>query len=195
MNFFFVLSGFVLCWSYFHSRDHASLKRSVIKRWPRLAGPVLITTLASYCLFKLGAYHFSEAALLTKSPWLGTFALSGWTPEFTPNIFKAIIQGITTFFSGDATYNSNLWTMQPEFLGSLVVFLLGALIVSIFSLQYVILLAPLFLVWALGTNMYFFPFVLGLFLAAWMAGSSKTRTMELAIALGFFCFRPIAAWI
>ena len=185
VNFFFVLSGFVLCWSYFHSRDHASLKRSVIKRWPRLAGPVLITTLVSYCLFKLGAYHFSEAALLTKSPWLGTFALSGWTPEFTPNIFKAIIQGMTTFFSGDATYNSNLWTMRPEFLGSLVVFLLGALVVSIFSLQYVILLAPLFLVWALGTNMYFFPFVLGLFLAAWMADSSKTRTMGLAIALVF----------
>ena len=185
VNFFFVLSGFVLCWSYFHSRDHASLKRSVIKRWPRLAGPVLITTLASYCLFKLGAYHFSEAALLTKSPWLGTFAFAGWTPEFTPNIFKAIIQGMTTFFSGDATYNPNLWTMRPEFLGSLVVFLLGALVVSIFSLQYVILLAPLFLVWALGTNMYFFPFVLGLFLAAWMAGSSKTRTMDLAIALVF----------
>jgi peptidoglycan/LPS O-acetylase OafA/YrhL len=146
---------------------------------------VLITTLASYCLFKLGAYHFSEAALLTKSPWLGTFAFAGWTPEFTPNIFKAIIQGITTFFSGDATYNSNLWTMRPEFLGSLVVFLLGALIVGIFSLQYVILLAPLFLVWALGSNVYFFPFILGLFLAAWMVSQSKTRTMGLAIALVF----------
>jgi len=185
VNFFFVLSGFVLCWGYFHHRDHASLKRSVIKRWPRLAGPALVTTLTSYCLFKLGAYHFSEAALLTKSPWLGTFAFAGWTPEFTPNIFKAIIQGITTFFSGDATYNANLWTMRPEFLGSLVVFLLGALMVGIFSLRYIILLAPLFLVWALGTNVYFFPFVLGLFLAAWMVGRAKTRTMGLLIALIF----------
>jgi len=185
VNFFFVLSGFVLCWGYFHSQDHASLKRSVIKRWPRLAGPVLVTTLVSYCLFKLGAYHFPEAALLTKSPWLGTFALAGWTPEFTPNIFKAIIQGLTTFFSGDATYNSNLWTMRPEFLGSLVVFLLGALMVGIFSLQYAIVLAPLFLVWALGTNVFFFPFVLGLFLAAWMASQSNKRKIGLATALFF----------
>lgn len=185
VNFFFVLSGFVLCWGYFHHRDHASLKRSVIKRWPRLAGPVLVTTVVSYCLFKLGAYHFSEAALLTKSPWLGTFAFAGWTPEFTPNIFKAIIQGLTTFFSGDATYNSNLWTMRPEFLGSLVVFLLGSLMVGIFSFQYAIVLAPLFLVWALGSNVYFFPFVLGLFLAAWMVSQPKIRTMGLSIALVF----------
>jgi len=183
VNFFFVLSGFVLCWGYFHHRDHASLKRSVIKRWPRLAGPVLVTTVVSYCLFKLGAYHFSEAALLTKSPWLGTFAFAGWTPEFTPNIFKAIIQGLTTFFSGDATYNSNLWTMRPEFLGSLVVFLLGSLMVCIFSFQYVVVLTPLFLVWALGSNVYFFPFVLGLFLAAWIAIQSNTRRIGLVIAL------------
>lgn len=100
VNFFFVLSGFVLCWSYFHSKDQASLKRSIIKRWPRLAGPVLVTTMVSYCLFKLDAFHFSEAAQLTKSPWLATFAFAGWTPEFEPNIFKAMIQGLTTFFQG-----------------------------------------------------------------------------------------------
>ena len=81
--FFFVLSGFVLCWSFFGNGDLERLKLAFFKRLPRLMGAVTVTTVGSYLLFRLGLYQFQEAARLSGSPWLATFANSGWTPRFS----------------------------------------------------------------------------------------------------------------
>jgi peptidoglycan/LPS O-acetylase OafA/YrhL len=56
--FFFVLSGFVLCWSYFHTGNLNLLKVALFKRLPRLAAPVLITTCTSFMLFYFGLYFW-----------------------------------------------------------------------------------------------------------------------------------------
>src|SRR3974390_1554992 len=45
--FFFVLSGFVLTRSFLLSGDANQIFRNAIKRWPRLAFPVLIAVLLS----------------------------------------------------------------------------------------------------------------------------------------------------
>ena len=78
--FFFVLSGFVLTRYLFISGDASRIFLGALKRWPRLALPVLITVLFSWLLFKLNLYFFHEAASITQSPWLARFAYAYETP-------------------------------------------------------------------------------------------------------------------
>lgn len=166
VNFFFVLSGFVLCSSYFKTGELEILKLGVIKRLPRLVGPVIVTTVASYFLFKFGGYYFVEASNITKSSWLAGFAYSGWTDDFSPSITKAAIQGLTTFFTGEANYNSNLWTMKPEFIGSILVFGIASLLYSVIKLKKPWVIFCIFAIWGLSTYPYLLPFIVGLFLSA-----------------------------
>src|SRR3954453_15728030 len=127
--FFFVLSGFVLTRAFLLRGGYEVIVRGVLKRWPRLVGPVLAVTLLSWLLFQVDAYFFSEAAALIGSPWLGTFANA--YPDgnaFTPTLASAVAQGLLTFFRGDHYYDTSLWTMKYEFIGSFVAFGLAALV-------------------------------------------------------------------
>jgi peptidoglycan/LPS O-acetylase OafA/YrhL len=165
VNFFFVLSGFVLCWSFFKNEDVKKLKLAAIKRFPRLTGPILVTTVVSYCLFIWGGYFFSEAGALSKSSWLSTFAYTEWTPAFHPSIYQAIIQGVTVCLTGESGYNSSLWTMRPEFFGSILVYFIAAFRTLKLRAGY-LFIAFLFLVAiALKIYIFFIPFLIGLFLA------------------------------
>ena len=130
VNVFFVLSGFVLSRKFFLDQDNAFIVKNAVRRYPRLALPVLISVIVSYLLFHFGLYHFTEAANVSGSPWLAKFGYA-YDKPFTPSLLEAIKQGaFFTFFKGDASYNSSLWTMRYEFFGSFMVFgaclLLGA---------------------------------------------------------------------
>jgi peptidoglycan/LPS O-acetylase OafA/YrhL len=128
VTLFFVLSGFVLTRRFLTSGDPQIIVRGAIKRWPRLAGPVVVTTLTSWLLFKLGLYHFGEGGAITGSPWLSKFAYAFDAP-FEPSIWGSFSQGaFLTFFRGDSFYDSSLWTMRCEFIGSFVSFALALLI-------------------------------------------------------------------
>jgi peptidoglycan/LPS O-acetylase OafA/YrhL len=129
VTLFFVLSGFVLTRRFLTSGDQHIIVRGIIKRWPRLAGPVVVTTLTSWLLFKLGLYGFAEGGAMTGSPWLSKFA-SAFDVPFEPSIWDSVSQGaFLTFFRGDFFYDSSLWTMRYEFIGSFVSFGLAMLIV------------------------------------------------------------------
>jgi peptidoglycan/LPS O-acetylase OafA/YrhL len=122
LTLFFVLSGYVLTRRYFEFGDNRILLRSAVKRWPRLMGPVLLVVLASYVLFKLDLYRFGQAGAISGSWWLIKF---GYAYDLKPPIefWDALRQGaFLTFFRGDFYYDSSLWTMQPEFIGSFIVF-------------------------------------------------------------------------
>lgn len=127
---FFVLSSYVLVKRYFQTRKAQDLLLGAIKRLPRLAGPVLVTTLASCIVFKLDLYFFEDAATITQSDWLGRFGnasrvLSPETASFT----DAFLQGAwRTFIYGDKYYDSSLWTMTVEFWGSMLAFALAPII-------------------------------------------------------------------
>lgn len=164
VHFFFVLSGFVLCWAYFSTGDLSRLKEGFFKRLPRLAAPVLITTIASFFLFYFGLYYFEGASKISESTWLASFG-GALRPGFEPNLYEAIRQGLTTFVTGDANYNINLWTMKPEFIGSMVVFMVGAFISIVLSFAYLSISFLLFSIWALGAYADVFPFVAGTFLS------------------------------
>lgn len=136
VSLFFVLSGFVLTRRFLMTGDQQIILRGAIKRWPRLAGPVLVTVLVSWLLFRLGAYHFTEGGAATGSPWLSRFAyaLESDVP-FTPLFLRAVGQGaFLTFFRGEMFYDSSLWTMRYEFIGSFIAFGL-ALLIALFPLR------------------------------------------------------------
>ena len=181
--FFFVLSGFVLCWSYFHTGNLNQLKAGLFKRWPRLAIPVLVTTGSSFLLFYFGLYFFSAASTISGSSWLATFANSGWKVDFHPSLYDAIIQGLNTFITGEASYNSNLWTMKPEFMGSIVVFLLGTFISLALSFKYLVIGFFLFAIWGLGIYNYLIPFIVGVFLSALCAKHKFKINISTALTL------------
>ena len=168
VHFFFVLSGFVLCWAYFRTGEISRLKEGFIKRWPRLAAPVLITTITSFSLFYFNFYYFENAGKLSQSVWLSTFG-GALKPDFHPSLFEAIKQGLTTFITGDPNYNINLWTMKPEFMGSMVVFTTAAFISLVLSYQFLLISFFLFSFWALGIYSDIFPFIAGIFLSAHLA--------------------------
>jgi peptidoglycan/LPS O-acetylase OafA/YrhL len=125
---FFVLSGFVLTRHFLITGDQKIILRGAIKRWPRLAGPVLVTTLVSWLLFRLGAYNFAEGDGATGSPWLATFA-NAFTVPFEPLFWGSVREGaVWTFFRGDSLYDTSLWTMRYEFIGSFISFGLALLV-------------------------------------------------------------------
>lgn len=162
--FFFTLSGVVLCSKYLNSKDNKDLFSAFLKRWPRLAFPVLVTSVISYFLFKFNLYFFQDASLISKSTWLATFANSGWTVDFHPNFARVVYEALTTFFNGHSHYNSNLWTMKPEFIGSNFVFLL-ALVYTFFSYQIFLIILLLIVLLAFCFYPVIFSFAAGFFLA------------------------------
>ena len=167
--FFFSLSGFVLCWSYFNHENPKKLLHASIKRVPRLSAIVTITTIISFILFKYDLYYFHEASKLNLSPWLNTFAFKILTPEFEPNFLKALIEGLTTFFTGQKNYNPVLWTMKPEFFGSMVVFTLAYFISRVLGYRYLLFTFAILSILAICFSKYMFPFVIGTFLSAYLA--------------------------
>lgn len=118
VGFFFVLSGFVLTRAYFQDGDDTALARGAVKRWPRLAVPVLIAVLISWLLLRYGLYFNKSVAPVTKSAWLyNNFE------KADPGFLSALLEGaFLTFFRGDTSYNTVIWTMRIELAGSYVAF-------------------------------------------------------------------------
>jgi peptidoglycan/LPS O-acetylase OafA/YrhL len=115
---FFVLSGFVLTVGMFQRNDLYAGAVALAKRWPRLAGPVTLASTVAGAAMALGVFVSPETAKHVPSIWLGWFY--NWPPAGWADISSAILEGSTTFFSGSSRYNSNLWTMYYEFVGSFV---------------------------------------------------------------------------
>ncbi|MBK1660526.1 acyltransferase family protein [Paracraurococcus ruber] len=126
---FFVLSGFVLTQRALATGDGRPLARGAIKRWPRLAGPVLAAVLLSWALFRLGLYAHAEAGPRIGSGFLATFGDAHPDGPVEPSLPGALLQGaVFSLFRGgpgDHSYNTVLWTMRYEFLGSFIAFGLG----------------------------------------------------------------------
>lgn len=130
---FWVMSAFVLSRKYFQltkaNRDLDSaeyLTRSVIKRYPRLFVPIFASVLFAFIILSAGWMTNNDLG-----ERLGTHTSQGWLftfYEFEPSLTQAVKSAVwDTFFdfNRDTTYNTVLWTMQPEFFGS--VFLFGFL--------------------------------------------------------------------
>lgn len=123
VNFFFALSGFVLTYRFFQSPSLNYLIVSSLKRLPRLMLPASITIAVGYLILDFGSTNYLDAAEITGSKWLATFGNANFPNGFTATSADALSQVWRVFLiPRNNYYNSNLWTMRPEFLGSLIVF-------------------------------------------------------------------------
>ncbi len=161
---FFVLSGYVLSFKFFHRRDsEVFLLPLVAKRYVRLFVPVLFSLALAYAFLKLSFLANGPAGALTRSFWLGSY----W--QFAPDLGAMVRESFLGFFSRHAhTYNPVLWTMTVEFYGSLIVYVFVAFFRN----------SPRrFLVYAaaavLSFQSYYLAFVLGIALCDLTAGENR----------------------
>lgn len=127
---FWVMSAFVLSKKYFQlakenrvSDASDYLTRSAIKRYPRLFIPILASVLFAFLIMSAGWMTNNDLASR-----LGEHTSAGWLPTFyafEPSFvqaFKSAAWDAFFNFNRDTTYNTVLWTMEPEFFGSIFLF-------------------------------------------------------------------------
>jgi peptidoglycan/LPS O-acetylase OafA/YrhL len=164
VTLFFVLSAFVLTYRIIGAGDGAGLGIALLKRWPRLAGPVLLVSLASGLCLWAGWYANVPAAAISKSPWLGLWF--GTPPYKNPPPIAAIEEGaVGAFFFARTYFNGNLWTMYYELFGSFLAFGLALAVVDLKRPRIAIPLNLVLFAIVLSWNPFFAPFVAGVLLA------------------------------
>lgn len=131
---FWIMSAFVLSSQYFLRKNlsggaiaHNYLEHAVVRRYPRLFLPVLVSVLVCYVLFANGLMYnkqLSEVIGGSAAGWISSWY--AFSPGFLDALYSASWQ---TFFDYDRahTYNVVLWTMEKEFYGSLFLFAFLAL--------------------------------------------------------------------
>lgn len=122
VQLFFVASGFVLCIRYFQDHDRKRLAKSAVKRYFRLAGPILLVSTVIFFLMKAGFYQNTEAAALAGSAdWFAGF--NNFEPGYSHALREALFG---CFLFGYNYFNGVLWTVKYLFLGALLVYALAA---------------------------------------------------------------------
>jgi peptidoglycan/LPS O-acetylase OafA/YrhL len=107
---------------YFRTQDRESLSSSATRRYIRLAIPILFTSLIVLVLMSQNIYFNVPASTVTQSGWLKN------QTQFTPGLTDVIEQSLWGSLTlGQGSYNTVLWTMTIEFLGSFLVLSFAAL--------------------------------------------------------------------
>lgn len=181
----FILSGFVLCYKYFSTKNTDSLQRDAVKRYFRLALPTAAVTLLVYGMMRLNLLYNAEAAQLTNSQnFLGTFN------QFEPELKTALRDGFfgSIFFKSSA-YVGPLWTMTVETFGSFLVFAVVA-IVKDRRVRYIFYAAFLLIFPA-----YYNYFILGMLVCDIYTGEEKVnrflqehKTITLTLHIAAWCY-------
>ena len=124
VRLFLILSGYLLCRSFFLTGEKGRLAKSAKKRYVRLMPTVLAINVLIYLAMKLGLYQNGAAAVLAGSEeWFAGF--NSFSPSLT-GMLKESLYGCFLFGTND--YNGVLWTLQILFLGAYVDYVLAALV-------------------------------------------------------------------
>ncbi|WP_152396643.1 acyltransferase family protein [Paenibacillus guangzhouensis] len=151
---FFVLSGYVLSYRYFRTKDPLPVYSSALRRYLRLAVPAVLSVVIAYLVICFGFGYYDDIQGMTLSSMPDPFTASA---SFSVMIQEAFYH---TFFTYGMTYNPVLWTMTYELFGSFLIFGF-LLLVGKFKLRFLIYLA---LCWVF-IDSYYLGFVLGMLLS------------------------------
>lgn len=150
---FFVLSGYVLSYKFFVKKDKEILVESAVKRYFRLAVPVITSLLFAYAILKMNGYFYGDIVSTTRSTMPDYYSESiSFLQILKEGLYGVFIQSIPSL-------NPVLWTMYYELFGSLLVFSFLALFGNLKnrSIVYIILFIYFW-------NTYFLAFILGMLL-------------------------------
>jgi peptidoglycan/LPS O-acetylase OafA/YrhL len=159
---FFCISGFVLSYKFFETGRGEVVTSGAVRRYFRLMPLVLTAVMISYLLLRFGLYHNFEAAAITHSQWLTV----SWNQPAP--FFEAVRTGLyEAFATGNPVlldrYDNVLWTMNIEFIGSLLVFAVLGLFGKMERRWIVYLILVVLL-----RHTYYLAFVLGQALCDWV---------------------------
>jgi len=150
---FFVLSGDALSNGFLANGNYRSLVRLVMKRYFRLAGPILLSCSVVYLLLKLNmSFSHLAARIVGSEDWLAV--VLPFDASFFPMLDYGLIR-VFTEHSVDISYNPFLWPMSTELYGSFFIF--GIL----FSFRH--LKRPLFIVAAIAGYLWILGSIYSLF--------------------------------
>lgn len=155
---FCVVSGLVLSLKVMKDRNRENLSKTVLKRYPRLALPMLIVSFLVYFMLKIGAFSNIEAAIYTQSDWL-----AGYYREVVSlkKVFTCSLYGV--WFLGDNTFSTAFWMMSPLFMGSFFSYLIS--IVTWNSNRYVYIVYAVAIVFMIKQDSLLLCFAIGSLLA------------------------------
>lgn len=118
VNFFFVLSAYVLSYQYFNNNKINPISKNLLKRYFRLAIPVLASCLFIYLLHLCGLFYKTSFHVIdVNKAWL-----TGLFPDSLDVLQLIKYALVNVFFDDNANYNPVLWTMGIELTGSVLVF-------------------------------------------------------------------------
>lgn len=157
---FFVLSGFVLSIGYVQTGKRGIITALAIRRYARLAIPIVCTVFFAYLLLEFDLFYNIEAGNLSSNTWISGFYT--FSPDLL-NSMKFALYGVFTYWDGALSYNPVLWTMSIELWGSFVVFSICALVLNLRK-RMLILVFILIYLYAVN-NIYYLPFVCGICIA------------------------------
>lgn len=150
VQFFFLLSGYVQTHSYFVTNEALILKRALVKRYLRLALPVLAVVLLVFGFHKLNLIHKEAIPQNTIS--------TAWKNSMLPDnlhFLKAVQHGLFSNFISASKYYQVLWTMPIELINSYLI--LMVLLLTHPIKHKVWLFLPLLLVQLYFGNSFFAP--------------------------------------
>lgn len=124
VRLFLVVSGYLLCRSFFLTGDKSRLARGAWKRYLRLMPAVLAVNVVIFVCMKLGLYYNTPAAAVAGSQkWFAGF--NAFAPSF-PGMLQESLYGCFLFGIND--YNGVLWTLRILFLGACMDYALAAFV-------------------------------------------------------------------
>lgn len=187
---FFMLSGFVLTKRFFE-QGGGRIGTAAIKRLPRLWLPVCCSILFGYAILASGSTWHIQAGELVKSDYLSQFAWAGFPAHFRASLPDALVQSLLVFYLPNHNwYNSNLWTMQPEMLGSLFCFAYAWFATKFKNPKSGLMLLLAILLGRFISIYWIMPFAIGIFLAQFYSHRSVkigTPTGLIMLAVAGIC--------
>lgn len=158
VSFFFVLSGYVLSYGKTQVSDVRPWVASALKRYPRLAIPVVASVILAALWAKLPLAPLPEiASRYGPSITRAFYAVAGDPAQVAHQCL------VTAFIFGDSPLNPVIWSMRIEVLGSLGLFAICWFAAQVRRQRWLMfgVLIPLLY---LGTTAYYLAFALGVLL-------------------------------
>ncbi|MES2493411.1 MAG: acyltransferase [Pseudomonadota bacterium] len=119
VSIFFVLSSYVLTVKLVRESDLRSAAAAIAKRFPRLLPLTIIGSVVPAILFVGGWMANEDVAAVINSSWLERSGGVKSDPAMPPpSIVGGILDAVELFWRGWSQYNSALWTMKYELIGS-----------------------------------------------------------------------------